>query len=164
VLHRWRQRSPLALRALGVVVFFAALQCIGMEHWNSRQMEAQQPPQDIVVATTLFDTLLDPSSPGPATISVATIALTPGQATLPLEGPGSLLILVESGRVTLLIDRAIDGLSPVNEADDAGQSGFMYHLRAGQRVTIPSLGTIQFRNEGDESSNLLLLTLVPKGG
>lgn len=156
-----RQRAPLVLRSLGVVALFAVLQCVGM---GSVHLEAQQSPQDAIVATTLFETLLDNPGSGSVAISVASVALAPGQATLPLEGTGSLLILVESGRVTLLIDHAIDGLSPVDEADNAGGSANTYHLRAGQRITVPSLGTIQFRNESDEPSNLMLLTLVPEGG
>ena len=126
--------------------------------WNSGYLQAQQPPQD-VIATTLFDTQFD-SPPGPATASVATITLAPGQASLPLEGRGALLILVESGSVTLLVDRVIDGLAPVDEGDNASGPENVYHLRAGQRVTIPDFGALQFQNEGDEPSSLLLLTLV----
>jgi len=128
------------------------------------QLEAQQPPQNIIIATTLFETQFDSPPPGPATISVATIALAPGQASLPVQGSGSLLILIESGSVTLMIDHSIGGLSPVNESDGSGGPEVMYHLRAGQRVTIPYIGALQFRNEGDETSSLLLLTLVSEGG
>jgi hypothetical protein len=135
-----------------------------MSVWSARQLQAQQPPQNAIVATTLFETLLDSPSPGPATVSIATIALAPGQASLLLEGPGSLLILVESGRVTLLIDHAIDGLARADETGNTSELGNTYHLRAGQRVTISPIGTIQFRNEGDDPSSLTLLTLVPEGG
>lgn len=151
----------LAVRALCVVAIFAVLHYAGMGPGTSRHLEAQQAPQEPIVATTLFDTLLDSSGPGSATVSVASFVLAPGQATLPLTGTGSLLILVESGRVTLVTDTAFEGLPVVN---DNGAPGLMYHLRAGQRVTIPSIGTILFRNEGEEPSNLMLLTLVPEGG
>ena len=162
-LQRYRQIDRVVLRALGVLLTITVLQSFGMGLWSSRHLQAQQPPQDIIIATTLFETQFN-SPPGPATVSVATIALAPGQASLPLEGSGALLILVESGPVTLLVDRAIDGLVPVDERDNAGGPGNIYHLRAGQRVTIPDFGTLQFRNEGDETASLLLLTLVSEGG
>ena len=159
---RWAESR--GLRALGVLMTVMVLQYFGLELGSSRHSQAQQPPQDTIIAVTLFDTQFDSPPPGPATVSVATVALAPGQATLPLEGPGSLMILVETGSVTLLIDHAIDGLSPVEDSDNASGLENMYRLRAGQRVTIPTIGTIQFRNEGDETSSLLLLTLVSEGG
>jgi len=131
--------------------------------WNSHHLQAQQPPQDAIIATTLFETQFTGPPKGPATLSVATIALAPGQASLPLEGRGSLLILVESGSVTLLTNHAIDALS-ANTGDNTGGPGAMYRLNTGQRVTIPYIGAIQFRNEGDQPSSLLLLTLTPEGG
>jgi len=140
-----------------------ALQSFGMGLWNSRHLQAQQPSPATIIATTLFETKFD-SPPGPTTISAATIALAPGQASLPLDGEGSLLILVQSGSVTLWIDHEIYGLPPVNDGENAGGPEIAYHLDAGQRVTIPSIGTIQVRGEGDKTSNLLLLTLVPEGG
>jgi hypothetical protein len=140
------------------------LQGVGMGLGNSRFLQAQQPPQDIVIATTLFETQFDGPPPGLAALSAASIALAPGQASLPLEGGGALLLLVETGTVTLLTDHAIDGLPQVDEGGDASGPGIIYHLRAGQRVTLPNIGTIQFRNEGDEVSTLLLLTLVSEGG
>ena len=138
------------------------LQCFGIGLGSSRHLQTPQLPQDTVTALTLFETQFDSPPPGPATVSVATIALAPGQATLPLEGRGSLLILVESGAVTLLIDHAIVGLA-VSNSDNARGPGIMYRLRAGQRVTIPDFGTLQFRNDGDETSNLMLLSLVSEG-
>jgi hypothetical protein len=138
------------------------LQSFGMGLWSSRHLQAQQPPPATIIATTLFETKFD-RPPGPTTISAATIALAPGQASLPLDGDGSLLILVQSGSVTLWIDHEIYGLPPVNDGENGGP-GVVYHLRAGQRVTIPTIGSIQLRNEGDEASSLLLLTLVPEGG
>lgn len=159
-----RGTERLVLRALGLLITVTVLQCFGMGLGGSRHLQAQQPPQDIITATTLFETRFDSPPPGPATISVATIELAPGRASLPFEGGGSLLILVESGSVTLLIDHAIEGLPLVNDSDSAGGSGIISRLRAGQRVTIPYIGTIQFRNEGDEPANLLLVTLVSEGG
>jgi len=74
------------------------------------------------------------------------------------------LILVESGSATLLIDHAIDGI-PASTGDGTGGPDFIYRypLLAGQRVTLPAIGTIQFRNDGDESSTLLLISLVAEG-
>jgi hypothetical protein len=158
-----RRAERLGLRALGVLMAITVLQCIGMGLGSSRHPQAQQPAQDTIIATTLFETKFASPPPGPATLSVATVSLAPGQATLLLEGHGSLMLLVESGSVTLLIDHAIDGL-PVIESDNPSGPGITYHLRAGQRVTILQVGAMQFRNEGDEASRLLLLTLVPKGG
>jgi hypothetical protein len=164
---------------LGTVMI---LQCVGMGLWTSPHLQAQQPPQDPVSATTLFETQFTGPSKGSATLSVATIALAPGQASLRLEGRGALLILVESGSVTLLIDRAIDALLATNgdhtdgdktggpealtatNGDNTGGPESMYHLDAGQQVTLPSIGAIQFRNAGDQTASLLLLTLVPEGG
>ncbi len=163
-LRSSRRTDALALRALGVLLTLSVLQCFGMGLGNSRYLLAQQPPEEPIIATTLFETQFAGPPPGQATVSVATIALAPGQATLPLEGSGSLLMLVESGSVTLLVDHAIDGLPQANSSDNAREPRFVYRLRAGQRVTIPSIQTIQLRNEGDETSNLLLLTLVPEGG
>jgi len=159
-----RRTDRLALRALGVLLTVTVLQCFGIGLWSSPHLRAQPPPEATIIATTLFETQFDGPPPGPATISAATLALAPGQSSLPLEGSGALLILVESGSVTLVIDQAIDGLPPVDDSDDANGSEIMYRLRAGQRVTIPDIGTIQFRNEGEESSSLLLLSLVSEGG
>ena len=159
-----RRNKTLALRVLAVLLTFMVLQSFGMGLWDSRYLQAQQPPQDTIIATTLFDTRFDGPPPGPATISIATITLVPGQATLPLVGHGSLMMLVQSGTVTLLVDHAIDGLPLANSSDNASEPRFVYRLRAGQRVTIPSIETIQFRNEGDETSSLLMLTLVSEGG
>lgn len=162
-LQRSRGTRRLTLRTLGIVMAITVLQSFGMGLWSSRHLQAQQPPPATIIATTLFETKID-SPPGPTTISAATIALAPGQASLPLDGDGSLLILVQSGAVTLWIDHEIYGLPQVNDDENAGGPGIMYHLRTGQRVTIPTIGSIQFRNEGDEASSLLLLTLVPEGG
>ena len=158
--HRSRTARPW-LRALIIVT---VLQCLGMGLWSSRPLHAQEPSQDTITAVTLFETQFDSPPPGPVTLSLATITLAPGQATLPLEGHGSLLILVESGSVALLTDHDIDGFLPVDSSDSASEPGIIYRLRAGQRVTISNIGTIQFRGEGDKPSTLLLFTLVPEGG
>jgi hypothetical protein len=151
-------------RALSLVLAFTALQGIGMGVWSPRQLDAQQPTPAPVVASTLFQSYVDSLPPGPTTVSVATITLQPGQATLSLAGTGALLLLVETGSVTILVDRAIDGLAPATDTETAGESEFIYRLRTGQRVTISTLGTIRFRGEGDESARILLLSLVPEGG
>jgi hypothetical protein len=164
ILQRSPRRVSLALRIICILTTVTVLQCLGIDLWDSRHLEAQQTTEDNIIATTLFETKFDGPPPGPATISVATISLAPGQASLPLEGSGALLILVESGSVTLTIDQVIDGLAPVDDSDNASGPGVMYRLRAGQRVTLPDIGTIQFRNEGDATSNLLLLTLMSEGG
>jgi hypothetical protein len=158
-----RQRSPLALRALCLLVIFTILQCVGMGLWSSQNLLAQQALQDAVVATTLFETQFEGPPSGPATISAATLNLPPGQASLSYEGIGTLLIMVESGAVHLVIDRAIEGLAPVDESSDGSSVETIYRLRAGQRVTIPDIGIFQFRNEEDEPSSLLLLSLVSEG-
>ncbi len=158
-----RRTEGLVLRALCVVRAVTILQGVGMGLGSSRFLQARQPAEDIAVATTVFETQFDGPPPGLATLSVATITLAPGQATFSLEGDGSLVILVESGTVTLLIDHVIDGLPQV-EDDNASHPEITYRLRAGQRVTIPHVGTMKLRNEGDEASNLLLLTLVSEGG
>ena len=72
------------------------------------------------------------------------------------------MILAESGSATLRIDHAIDGIQTI-PSDGSGGPQFLYRLPAGQRLTIPAIGTIQFRNDGDESSTLLLLSLVSEG-
>src|SRR5690349_21207273 len=133
--HR-RRPASLALRVLAVLAMATALQCVGMSLRSAGRLEAQQ-PQDNVVATTLFETAFDAPPPGPATVTAATIALAPGQASLTLEGPGTLLILVQSGTVTLLSDQAIAGLASVDDGDEDGGLGNTYHLRTGQRVTLP---------------------------
>jgi len=152
------------LRALCVLTLFGLLQYLGMAPWSSKHLDAQEPPQETVVATSLFETQFDGPPPGPVTVSVATISLAPGRTSLPLESSGSLLILVQSGAVILQIDHGIDGLPEMDDGDNESELGTAYRLRTGQRVTIPTIGTIRFRNDGDETSNLLLVTLVSEGG
>lgn len=134
------------------LICFALIACGGtVVHSTSL---AQQPPPP--VATVLIETRVDAPTDAAMTLSAALLLLNPGQASLPVVNSGVLLLVVETGSVSLTTDRPIAGRT--SEGD--GTIG-QYRLTTNQRVSVPSGATLQLRGVGDLPARLYVISLFP---
>ena len=122
---------------------------------------------------------------GPAaasSLTAATVAMAPGQATLPLVNQGSILIVVRSGTVSVLSDRPPGGAGPrsrtpagdvaATAGDGTGgafgiattvperQPAKSYTLPAGSGFTIAPGTFVQIR--AVTQAEMLIVSLVPQ--
>lgn len=142
------RRRTACLICLGLIVCGGGLTARA----TSRAQQAESP----LVATVLVETSVVPPADGPLTLSAASFTVSAGQTSLPVVNSGVLLLVVESGTVTLTSDRPIAGRTPEGDGA-AGQ----YRFSANQRVSVPVGATFHLSGAGPQPARLFVLSLFP---
>jgi hypothetical protein len=123
---------------------------------TARPVSRAQEAEPSLSTTVLIESSVAAPAGDPLTLSAASITLSPGQTSMPVVNTGVLLLVVESGSVTLTSDRPVAGRTP--EGDGAvGQ----YRLSATQRVSVPTGATFQLSGAGPQPARLFVLSLFP---
>ena len=121
---------------------------------------AQEAPG--VYSTVLVSGAIEADADSVVTVSAARLVMLTGQATLPLVVRGTVLMVLEFGRIRIETDASLPG---VTRRDDgtSGPTGIFY-LSSGERATLTPGSTVWFRNAAAEPAGLLFVTVVPVRG
>jgi hypothetical protein len=110
--------------------------------------------------TPLFATRLVVTEPGQVTVSAATLTLSPGATTIPVQTHGALLLLVEIGEIAVVSDFPLVGASRLVDADSLDDLP-VYRLAVGERVTVPPMTRLRLIGTGAEAARVFLFTITP---
>ena len=170
-------RTPRACLILGA----GALAWSVLAGGDSRGITAQDasPPSGIVPTTPtpaptqpattflLAHVTLDALPPGAVVLNAATVFLAPGASTEPFANPGPTILAIQEGSVTLDAETTSVGNVLVTEmvgiAIETPPPGPVAGLivRQNQQVVLPAGARAEFRNDGEGSVRLLVLSFVP---
>jgi hypothetical protein len=126
-------------------------------------------PAPVIVfleAQAMADTL----PTGPASISVSTVIISPRVALRAIVTNGPVLILVESGQLTIDADAALIGpppsgslssLQPAATPSPAAVTNFI--VPDGNQILLPGDIRVQLRNTTDEETELTIVAIAPEG-
>jgi hypothetical protein len=108
---------------------------------------------------------------GPATISVSTVIIAPRVALRAIVTNGPVLILVDSGILTIDADAALIALPPTGlmsslqpAATPAPTQTVDFNVADGTQILLPANTRVQLRNTTDEEVVLQVVSIAPEGG
>ncbi len=108
-----------------------------------------------VVVNELLSAIID-ESPSSGRIAIITMTLPRGTSTQPITSPGTLLIHVEAGAVTVVDSGRASGTGPYASGDQ-----LVSKFDVGTQVEIPTGARISLRNAGLETVTLLIAAVLP---
>lgn len=115
-----------------------------------------QADQDATVVSTELLTATTDESPSPARVAIIDMTLPRGSSTQPITSPGTLLIRVEAGSVTVVDSGRASGTGPYASGDQ-----LVSKFDVGTQVEIPTGARISLRNAGLETVTLLIAAVLP---
>jgi hypothetical protein len=124
-------------------------------------------PLSALKLTLLGLTNVEAVTDGPARVSAATLAIAPGQVSVPFIAEGTTILVVSAGQITIesdgaeirLVDTAVlVGLSS-SEATPGAVDGEV--VKPGYQVVLQPGSTTTLRNESEAAATIMLLSVFP---
>jgi hypothetical protein len=165
--------ASLASVALAAILVVGAGGAIAQEASPTAETEVAPSPTPLPPPVRSFleaEALVESLPAGPATINMSAIVIAPRVALRATVTNGPVLILVESGTLTIDADAALIGLPPsgqstglMPDATPAPAPVASVEVLEDNQVLLPAGTRVQLRNTTDEDVDLTIVAIAPEG-
>lgn len=115
-----------------------------------------------ISSTVLVSGAVEADAGSVVAVSAARLILLTGQATRPFLVRGTVLMVLEFGRVRIETDAPLPGITRRDDGT-SGPTGIFY-LATAERATLTPGSKVWFRNDAADPAGLLFVAVVPVGG